>query len=300
VTQPLLCVRAGVGVTAGIVQRHSLTYARVPIDHPLLIVVQRGTKTLRAPGCEWVVPAGQAIAINRGQTLDIRNLPDAQGAYEARWLVWDESLLDVPGAQTHSRPLEADASATRPIRSAWPLGALGPAFLQAVDAAIDCILAPENTPLEVARHRMRELLVWIGTCGGHFESAEVTSVQQRVRELLSASPHNPWTAAQVGHALAMSEATLRRRLMAEGARLSELLVDVRMSLALTLLQATRLPVAQIAMTSGYESPSRFAVRFRQRFGFAPTAVRGRQRASHPVAEHEVGSDQHAAGLVTRR
>jgi AraC-like DNA-binding protein len=62
-------------------------------------------------------------------------------------------------------------------------------------------------------------------------------------------------------------------------RLSELLVDVRMSLALTLLQATSLPVTQIAMNAGYESPSRFAVRFRQRFGFAPTAVRGHQRAA---------------------
>jgi transcriptional regulator GlxA family with amidase domain len=53
-----------------------------------------------------------------------------------------------------------------------------------------------------------------------------------------------------------------------------------MSLALTLLQATSLPVTQIAMNTGYESPSRFAVRFRQRFGFAPTAVRGHQRGVH--------------------
>jgi AraC-like DNA-binding protein len=33
-----------------------------------------------------------------------------------------------------------------------------------------------------------------------------------------------------------------------------------MSLALTLSQATNLPVTQIAMNPGYESPSRFAVR----------------------------------------
>lgn len=279
-TQPTLRVRAGVGMTAGIVQRHSLTYARVPIDRPLLIVVQRGTKTLRAPGCEWVVPAGHAIAINRGQTLDIRNLPDARGAYEARWLVWGESLMDLHYAQTaSSRPLEADATVTRAIRSAWPLGALGPAFLQAVDAAIACIQEPESTPLEVARHRMRELLVWVGTCDGHFESAEVASVRQRVRDMVSAAPQRDWTAALVGSELAMSVATLRRRLTGEGMRLSELLVDVRMSLALTLLQATSLPVTQIAMHTGYESPSRFAVRFRQRFGFAPTAVRGHQRAT---------------------
>lgn len=278
--QPILRIRAGVGVTARIVQRHSLAFARVPFDHPVLIVVQRGTKTLRAAGSEWDVPAGHAIAINRGQTLDIRNLPDAQGAYEARWLVWDASLMDLHYAQTaSSRPLEAEATVTRAIRGAWPLGALGPAFMQAVDAAITCIQEPESTPLEVARHRMCELLVWVGTCNGHFESADVTSMQQRVRDLVSAAPQRDWTAALVGSELAMSEATLRRRLVAEGMRLSELLVDVRMSLALTLLQATSLPVTQIAMHTGYESPSRFAVRFRQRFGFAPTAVRGHQRAT---------------------
>jgi AraC-like DNA-binding protein len=287
-SQPVLRERAGVGVTAGVVQRHSLTYFRVPIDRPLLIVVMRGTKTVRAPGCEWVVPAGHAIAINRGQTLDIRNLPDARGAYEAHWLVWDASLLDLHTAQAaSSRALNVDAVPTRAIRCAWPLGALGPAFMQAVDAAMSCILEPNTTPLEVARHRMRELLVWIGTCNGHFEPADVTSVQQRVRDLLSASPQRDWTAAQVGAELAMSEATLRRRLTTEGMRLSELLVDVRMSLALTLLQATSLPVTQIAKDTGYESPSRFAVRFRQRFGFAPTAVRGHQRAaqSAPASYH---------------
>lgn len=267
-TQPILRAREGVGVTARILQHQSLAFARVPFNHPVLIVVQRGTKTLRASGGEWVVPAGQAIAINRGQTLDIRNQPAADGCYEARWLVWDESLLATPAVES---------SASRPVRSAWPLGLLSPAFMQAVNTAITAVLEPEATPLEVARHRMRELLVWLATCGAHFEPAGVPSVQGRVRSMFAAAPERAWTASQVGAQLAMSEATLRRRLGAEGVGLSELLVDVRMSLALTLLQATNRPVAQIAMDTGYESPSRFAVRFRKRFGFAPTTVRGHQR-----------------------
>lgn len=277
-TKPELRVRAGVGSTAGIVQRHSLVYPRVPIERPLLIVVGRGTKTLRGSGCEWEIPAGHAIAINGGQTLDIRNLPDAGGFYEARWLAWDETLLTRQETQATGHPAaDATAPVVRPIRNAWPLGALGPAFLQAMDAAIAAILQPEATPPEVARHRMRELLVWIAHCGGHFALAQDTSVQRRVRGLLAAAPQRNWTAAQVGAELAMSEATLRRRLAAEGMHLGELLVDVRMSLALTLLQATSLPVTQIAMNTGYASPSRFAGRFRQRFGFAPSAVRGHQR-----------------------
>ena len=50
-----------------------------------------------------------------------------------------------------------------------------------------------------------------------------------------------------------------------------------MSFAMTLLQSTDHPIAHIAAQVGYESPSRFAVRFRDRFGFAPTVVRGHRR-----------------------
>jgi AraC-like DNA-binding protein len=83
---------------------------------------------------------------------------------------------------------------------------------------------------------------------------------------------------QVAERLAMSEATLRRRLNAEGTGFVELLADVRMSHAMTLLQSTDRPVAHIASAVGYESASRFAIRFRERFGFAPTAIRGHRRA----------------------
>lgn len=74
----------------------------------------------------------------------------------------------------------------------------------------------------------------------------------------------------------MSEATLRRRLAEEDRSFSEMTIDVRMAHALS-LQSTDRSVTQIAFDAGYESASRFAVRFRKRFGFAPTAVRGHQR-----------------------
>ena len=47
-----------------------------------------------------------------------------------------------------------------------------------------------------------------------------------------------------------------------------------MNRALALLQATDLPVGVIAGDVGYASPSRFAARFRARFGVTPGAIRG--------------------------
>ena len=79
----------------------------------------------------------------------------------------------------------------------------------------------------------------------------------------------------------MSEVMLRRKLSMENTALRNLMIDVRMSSALALLQSTDWPISAIAQHVGYESASRFAERFRKRFGFAPTAIRGHQRIMEP-------------------
>ena len=53
-----------------------------------------------------------------------------------------------------------------------------------------------------------------------------------------------------------------------------------MCFAMMLLQATDHAVTRVALEVGYESASRFAIRFRERFGFSPGAIRGRRPAGH--------------------
>ena len=53
-----------------------------------------------------------------------------------------------------------------------------------------------------------------------------------------------------------------------------------MTQALTLLQSTDVSVLDVGLAVGYDSASRFAVRFRQRFGFPPSAIRGQKRDRH--------------------
>ena len=82
-----------------------------------------------------------------------------------------------------------------------------------------------------------------------------------------------WQIADVAQRLGMSEATLRRRLAHEGTSFRKLLNSVKMMRALTLLQTSPLGVAQVAYAVGYESPARFAARFRAHFGCTPSDVR---------------------------
>ena len=58
-----------------------------------------------------------------------------------------------------------------------------------------------------------------------------------------------------------------------GRLLRAVLEETRLARALTLIQTTNLPLKHIADDCGYLSPSRFAARFRQRFGSLPSELR---------------------------
>ncbi|MCM5680629.1 helix-turn-helix transcriptional regulator [Schlegelella sp. S2-27] len=264
-------MRPGVGLTANVVQRSALRFSNVVVDSPALIVLRHGAKSLQSGGRRWAVHGGDAIAIAGGQSFDVWNRLSGDGLFEARWVVWDPSILE---------RYEPQGRSARPLAGAAALKGVGAEFAGAVDRAVAAVACTaEVVPDDVARHRLAELLVWLAAANIRFSRPRATSVVSRLRALLAASISEAWTMPEVAARLAMSEATLRRRLRAEGASFNELLADVRMSFAMTLLQSTDRSVAHIASDVGYESASRFAIRFRERFGFAPTAIRGHRRSS---------------------
>jgi AraC-like DNA-binding protein len=267
-TDRAILVRPGVGITAGIIQRSDLRFSRIAIDQPTLIVVRRGEKVLHAGRGEWTVRAGEAIAIAGGETFHVANRVSPEGFYDARWLVWDPALIEAFTAG--AKPLAAPISAVM-------LGPIDSAFLETFDRALEAIGDVQSIPHDVARHRLTEVLVWLSTRGIRFDPVVGASLALRIRGLIASALDESWTAAVVASRLGMSEATLRRHLAAESTTFGDLLVDARMSFAMKLLQSTDHSINRIALEIGYESASRFAIRFRQRFGFPPSAIRGHRR-----------------------
>lgn len=123
------------------------------------------------------------------------------------------------------------------------------------------------------RHRLIGLLLALADRGCFFSRPLAQHIGDRLRSLLSASPQRRWTTAMAGRELAMSEATLRRRLAVESLRFETLLLDIRMHYGMTLLQTTDWNIPQIAEACGYQASSRFALRFRERFGCPPSQAR---------------------------
>lgn len=260
---PHTLMRAEVGVGAHILQRQELLFKRLFIDRPILILVEHGSKTVRAPHAEVTVHAGDGIALPGGQAFDVINHVAADGSYRAHWLAWEDDLL---------RTYNQSGTGATPIRTALPLRQLSEEMQASFRRAMQA-LERTDIPLYVAQARLGEVLLWLASLGSCFMPSIDANISSRVRRLLNRELAKNWTATEVATALAMSEASLRRKLAEDGTSFSEILLDTRMSSALALLQSSVLPITQIALQLGYQTPSHFSARFRERFGFPPTAIR---------------------------
>ncbi|WP_431687054.1 helix-turn-helix transcriptional regulator [Hahella sp. NBU794] len=256
--------REGVGTTASILTRNDLFIGKFVTDYPTLILVRRGKKTLLMGERRVVLLPGDAVAIGAGAACDVENETD-DGQFEADWIVCPQALI---------RKVEPDFPGRRGVQGIVSMQGLGTEFNLAFERGLQAIREPKAIPQLVAEHRVCELLHWLASTGYVFRSDERADLQRKVRLLIGAEPDRKWSSQDIAGSLAMSEATFRRKLAKEGQTFSEILVDVRMSLALALLQSTDAAIASVAYQVGYESASRFSVRFKQRFGFSPTAIRG--------------------------
>lgn len=126
---------------------------------------------------------------------------------------------------------------------------------------------------ERLRYRLLDLLAALDERGFRFRRIDRHGTAAQLRTLIGDAPARHWTAQEAGKALAMSPATLRRRLAAENARFEDLLIDVRMHHAMLLVQTTTWGVERIAQACGYQSRARFSQRFQARFGCLPSVVR---------------------------
>lgn len=269
-TQRKLHLRPNLAAAGSVVQTQKLLAARVVIEDAMVVFVRAGRKTLRWPQGELVVKAGQAAAVAGGQTFDIVNEPDTQsGVFHAEWIAFDEAV-PLQFAEHYGN---AAALGNAVLLQGFP------GLQAAFDYALATLVEPSSPEL-VVQAALHGVLACLH-CGHIALTAVGRNVRlvHRLRRAIAAHPAEAWTAERAAAQQYVSTATLRRHLAEEGLSFRSLLVDVRMMRALTLLQVSDWPVARIAEEVGYESASRFTARFRQRFGFLPTAVRGQKKTA---------------------
>ncbi|MDR3372659.1 MAG: AraC family transcriptional regulator [Ancalomicrobiaceae bacterium] len=240
-------------------QSSGARFHRLYLGQPLFIAVRRGRKTITIGERVVVADVGECVVLSGGIHADVANAPDSLGTYEADVIAFAPHLV------------EAGATAGP---AAFGRMRVGPAVEVSLQAAIAALDAGDALPLAVVNHRVAELLVWARAEGLNPIMIEDDVLPSRVRRIVATDPARDWRVGEIASRLAMSESSLRRHLAAEGTSAGKILADVRLSRALDQLQTSRLPITEIALMAGYDSPSRFAARFRARFGLAPREIRG--------------------------
>ncbi|TCN36171.1 helix-turn-helix transcriptional regulator [Sinorhizobium americanum] len=233
---------------------------------PVLIHVCSGNKVVVIRDTPLLLTAGEFGLLPDHQPMTMENIPKAPQNYEARILPIPRPLFE----ETYAR-----LAFITPPRTALPVKAFD--LPDEAVALFDFCCSPESLaklPTPVATVRLMELITWFALSGAVLGVQGNPLLQHRLRQMIEADPSRNWTLGHAARSFNMSEATLRRKLAAENTSFTETLSDTRMTRALALLQTTTLPIAHVAQEVGYDSPSQFSARFKERFGINPREVRG--------------------------
>ncbi|MGZ2481517.1 AraC-like DNA-binding protein [Rhizobium pisi] len=249
---------------------------------PLLIRVQSGTKIVTAADKPLRFDAGAYGLLPDYQPLTMENIPKAPQRYQTVALPVPRQLFEDAYARMGSIAIPST-----------PLPARSSNMPDEAAVLFEYCCQPGNLarlPVAIARARLMELITWFALCGAVLGQSRSLRLEDRLRQMVEIDPAFGWTLRHAARSFNMSEATLRRRLAAENTGFSEILSDTRMNRALGLVQTTTLSMAQIALEVGYDSPSQFAARFKERFGTSPRHVRN---GSEPV--ERIGTEVERSG-----
>lgn len=246
-------------------QSRQAVFRQLIAPSPAVIRVVSGTKRIRWDTGEIEAQAGDLVILADALPLTVENLPAPRGIYQAEVLPFPRQLAEAAYGR-----MEVARAGERKIGCAV-VTATG-----AIDAAFDAVFRPSSGYSDAIHClRVEELLIWLAEAGARLGAEIPANLTSKLRKLIVDSPQSDWSADEAARAVGMSAATMRRRLAAEGEGFAAILADVRMTLALGLLQTTDWQVGRIAAAVGYDSQSRFAVRFRLRFGTSPHEIRSR-------------------------
>ncbi|MFQ0971406.1 helix-turn-helix domain-containing protein [Gilliamella sp. BG1] len=257
---------ASIGRVTYITQRCNQTLKQIQSNDPMIVYVINGEKQIECEGEYFKVKTGQLVLIPAGNLMNINNFYIDDKDYQAICYSWHAQLLD-QFALSH---LYQSSQILKKIKVET---ILPETFITRLIQIKTELLTHNQCNSNLVKHLFIELLIRLSAFGVYFPLNNNPKISQKIREIINQQPDKKWQAAEIAKQFAMSESTLRRHLALEGYNLSKIILDIRMNFGLMLLQTTQKTILQIAQEVGYESGSRFAFYFKQRFGFSPKRLR---------------------------
>jgi AraC-like DNA-binding protein len=236
---------------------HEQKLLNVPIAKPLLIVVISGDKVL-GENNEIICHSGQFVFLSDSPSINMRNIPK-NNAYFALLIEFNyEDFEDVPSS---------DAK-----KSDYFIGETTLALKKCLQQFIE---SADWAPEKILSIRKKEILMLLSYLG-HTDVVSMMGKQKishRLHDLFHTKNFHDVTMHHICQHLAMSESTLRRKLILEGTSVQDIKDRARLGFGLHLLQTTGESIGIIAEKCGYHSQSRFTDRFKAHFGLTPSGLR---------------------------
>ncbi|MGF1861804.1 helix-turn-helix transcriptional regulator [Photobacterium profundum] len=113
--------------------------------------------------------------------------------------------------------------------------------------------------------------------------------ERMIAQLITLDPKRKWSVDDMAKALFTTQSTLRRHLAKEGVSFSQLLLDIRMGIALNYLTFANYSISQISHCSGFGSAAYFCDAFKRKYGITPSQFRTNSRENN---------DMHALNRLT--
>lgn len=97
----------------------------------------------------------------------------------------------------------------------------------------------------------------------------VTTFCNKVTDLIESNISKKWTLRNLAEEFNLSEVAIRKKLESEGVCFRNLILEIRMKKALSLLITGELSISQISTDIGYHNTSYFISYFKNFFGVTP-------------------------------
>ncbi len=259
-----LHVSAGFAAYLSMVQATPGIFRQYLVESPAIICVRHGKKTIETEGRTLEMLPGENVFLPEGLECAVTNDVGSEGRYHAEILSFTAEFVAQlsPTNPTLNAPIEPQKLTIE--------ADFDEAFSRASRTLCD------DTPEPLQRHIVGEIVLRLRGLGIEPLVTRGNRLILNIRGMVGQDMAREWRSDDFAKALAMSEQTLRRRLADAGTTLTETIAEARLQTALTLLQSTDMPITTIALDCGYQSPSKFAARFRSRYGLAPSEIRSRQ------------------------
>lgn len=253
-------------------ERERLAAVRLP--KPVLGIILCGRKEVWRSDLVERFGAGTMFVLPGGVDFDVLNIPDERrGLYRTLILEVEPKPVaagsgpagpEAPGSVSPGSVSQRSGGSGRPSFGAIPLT---PALVDTALHAARAIAAGSGAA-QIRAARCAELLALLRD-----EPAAAPLYRQsfgdRVAQVIAAAPAHGWTAPELAERFGMSVATLRRRLVQDGASLRRLLRRERMQAARKLIDEEGESSQTAALSVGYASRSHFARQFRSEIGRNP-------------------------------